>query len=916
MAITNNITIQDAALFTIDSRYSTKTKLNDNFSLMNSNFDAIESRFEDAFDDIFGKCILSGMVPTVNADLTFSVTSGRALIGARVDCTATTVTVLASQTNAYVYFMNDGTWGTTVPSGKTGMAYAIYSSNVSAITAFKVIAPVFTFTSTSGLAFEYYGTAKAVTDALQITNKQVASDMDGTGSAIKFNQYYYHATAPVKSDAGKIVVATETDWTSTASTRDAYMSFAVALDGALTERVRITSSGNVGIGTTTPTYQFETSRTVKAGTALYANTRALDFDGDNDYVSLGDITEQNSATNFTMTVWVKQDVVPSTDYIFYRSIDANNNLLIYTASSVSRLYIHVGNGSNSYAYISNYSNYISAGHWCHIAVVYDGSGATNSDRLKLYIDGSYISFNGFSGTIPATTPNFASVPARISASATAWDGQIQDFRIYSSSLSASDILTIYQGGTYTTNMVHQYKLMEGSGTTAIDTGSNPLNGTIYGAVWSTTNNNAIQTDFGRGALTLAPNTTNAKDGIWFGYDVNLYRAAADTLKTDNSLVVSGSVTVGDDITAANCYFDDTKIRRLYTTTWFVPPTVTLASAISAASSGDTLVLSPGTWTLTSTLTINKSLTIVGQGKDMTTIYHSGSVSPMIDVTASNVTLRNLSLQWEWTGATGGTRSTVRVYSGSVGVALSGFVMENVHISSICSTDNSSRALLVYQTDVRLTNCSITLNSAVTTAAYTTRAIYLFQDASSSVTQESFIDNVVVSSDHSASHSGETTALCVEGLGSGTMTINLNSACRLTSANTGGGGSTTIYGIHATGAGTIVNVRGSYIQAVSYELIQASSATMNVFFVNLRNGLISGTITYLGQLRTNNAYIAGDTSHVGNLTMTGRLIHRQVNDSGPMTATNGTAGEIVFNIADSKFYGCTVTGTPATWAALH
>jgi hypothetical protein len=46
-------------------------------------------------------------------------------------------------------------------------------------------------------------------------------------------------------DAGRIAVVTETDWTSTASTQDAYMTFVTALDGTLAEKLRITSAGVV-----------------------------------------------------------------------------------------------------------------------------------------------------------------------------------------------------------------------------------------------------------------------------------------------------------------------------------------------------------------------------------------------------------------------------------------------------------------------------------------------------------------------------------------------------------------------------------------------------------------------------------------------------------------------------------------------
>lgn len=61
---------------------------------------------------------------------------------------------------------------------------------------------------------------------------------------------------------------------------------------------------------------------------------------------------------------------------------------------------------------------------------------------------------------------------------------------------------------------------------------------------------------------------------------------------------------------------------------------------------------------------------------------------------------------------------------------------------------------------------------------------------------------------------------------------------------------------------------------------------------------------------------GTTTMTGTTTHTGSMIVKTVNDAGPMTATNGTVGEIVYNSANSKFYGCIVTGAPATWAGLN
>jgi hypothetical protein len=97
------------------------------------------------------------------------------------------------------------------------------------------------------------GSAKANTDILAITNKTNAADMDDTKGSILFNQYYYDASTPAVETAARITAGTETDWTSTASTRDAYLAFATTVNGVdPAERMRITSAGNVGIGNTSP----------------------------------------------------------------------------------------------------------------------------------------------------------------------------------------------------------------------------------------------------------------------------------------------------------------------------------------------------------------------------------------------------------------------------------------------------------------------------------------------------------------------------------------------------------------------------------------------------------------------------------------------------------------------------------------
>jgi len=73
-----------------------------------------------------------------------------------------------------------------------------------------------------------------------------------------------HNSADSQVSAGYIGVGAEGTWSTTSSTRDGYVLFSPVLDGTTVERMRITSTGNVGIGTTSPTSNF-------GGTALHIN---------------------------------------------------------------------------------------------------------------------------------------------------------------------------------------------------------------------------------------------------------------------------------------------------------------------------------------------------------------------------------------------------------------------------------------------------------------------------------------------------------------------------------------------------------------------------------------------------------------------------------------------------------------------
>ncbi len=173
--------------------------------------------------------------------------------------------------------------------------------------------------------------------------------------------------------------------------------------------------------------------------------RSGSFAGDNDYINAGDITELNSASAFSVSQWVNVTNILSSDRIFHKAIDGNNDISIAPYyQSGPRIYFEVGNGSNSYGYFA-LSGEVSNSEWANITVVFDGSGSTNEDRAKLYINGVQKTMT-YTGTIPATTANLSANNLYLGSgnSTEYFTGNLDDVRIYNRALTSEEVAKLYQ----------------------------------------------------------------------------------------------------------------------------------------------------------------------------------------------------------------------------------------------------------------------------------------------------------------------------------------------------------------------------------------------------------------------------------------------------------------------------------------
>ena len=138
---------------------------------------------------------------------------------------------------------------------------------------------------------------------------------------------------------------------------------------------------------------------------------------------------------------------------WYKVNTSNNQLLVdfYDATPRSRFAIQVYLTSGIYVYLNdksyNITNNTVDGNWHHVAAVFDGSGATNADRLKIYLDGSNITGGGYVGTMPTALGAFATSPNSYIGDSPAFtgnfDGYIDETAIWTAALSEDTIQAIY-----------------------------------------------------------------------------------------------------------------------------------------------------------------------------------------------------------------------------------------------------------------------------------------------------------------------------------------------------------------------------------------------------------------------------------------------------------------------------------------
>jgi len=152
---------------------------------------------------------------------------------------------------------------------------------------------------------------------------------------------------------------------------------------------------------------FDNAPTAQAD--LIGNGSAL-FDGISDKINCGEIATLNSATDLTVTAWVKCANTGGGQPIVSCVKDSNEGWMLKITGNTLQVIMDSGSDSHGQTASNTFKNDTTGAGtgdgWHHLAMVFDGGGADNAAKLKCYKNGTLMTLT-YTGTIPTAVDDLA-----------------------------------------------------------------------------------------------------------------------------------------------------------------------------------------------------------------------------------------------------------------------------------------------------------------------------------------------------------------------------------------------------------------------------------------------------------------------------------------------------------------------------
>lgn len=269
---------------------------------------------------------------------------------------------------------------------------------------------------------------------------------------------------------------------------------------------------------------------------------------------------------------------------------------------------------------------------------------------------------------------------------------------------------------------------------------------------------------------------------------------------------------------------------------YVPLNGSIQSYVNSAAAGDTLILASGTYNITSTITINKQLNIVGQGnsglvtlpitpKHGTLIKSATSGVVAFQIDANNVRVASLSIYLTGAGSTGVNTAN----------NLSGIVLTNIDV--IITATGWTQGFTIYGSNAILRDLTFYITSTTTASS----GVWLWNDATT--TQNAVVDCFNVTGTVVGAGSFAYAFVAENDNATKTVTLNLqNSLCRALSGTLKDIAVASISTTPATN-NSIVNAYLSTFDGNDFDAYQDNLNQLNLGGSVIVNNKIFGIVTY-------------------------------------------------------------------------
>ena len=162
---------------------------------------------------------------------------------------------------------------------------------------------------------------------------------------------------------------------------------------------------------------------------------SLSFDGNNQYIDLGNSTEVQPVKEISISAWINASSLAT-----YRGIVS----CMYNGSSYDGFALRLDDtSSNKIQFVVNSSTQIKStstittGQWYHLVATYDGA------NIKLYFNGSLESTTSLTGNIDYSDGSRNTIIGSLYPNLLEFTGQIDAVSIFDYALSASQVTTLY-----------------------------------------------------------------------------------------------------------------------------------------------------------------------------------------------------------------------------------------------------------------------------------------------------------------------------------------------------------------------------------------------------------------------------------------------------------------------------------------